>query len=164
MEINKSIESMKIHLTKGEKIEYWVNFLSLLIPLSSLGFITIYEPITNEEVPTFGIFIIIAFFLLLRHKLVSPKLDVYKSELTEEQFKQANQAAATLNEWVVSSSRKDYFSAIKGTGWQWDGIKITAILKNGKLYLNSMVNPSMRSNPFTFGLNRRNKLELIRQY
>jgi len=115
-------------------------------------------------VPAFGIFIIIAFFLLIRHKLVSPKLDVYKSELTEEQFKQANQAAATLNEWVVSSSRKDYFSAIKGTGWQWDGIKITAILKNGKLYLNSMVNPSMRSNPFTFGLNRRNKLELIRQY
>jgi|GEM_PF-2349834 len=27
-----------------------------------------------------------------------------------------------------------------------------------------MVNPSLRSNPFTLGLNRKNKFELIRQY
>ncbi len=164
IEINQSIQSMKIHLTIGEKIEYWVNFLFLLIPLIFFGFVTIYEPISKGEVPTFGIIIIIAFFLFLRHKLVSPKLDVYKSELTAEQFKQANQAAAKLNGWVVSSNRKEYFSAIRETGWQWEGIKITAILKNGKLYLNSMVNPSTRSNPFTFGLNKKNKLELIRQY
>ena len=163
-EINQSIESMKIHLTKGEKIEHWVNFFFMLIPLSLFGFITIYEPISNGEFPTFGIIIIIAFFLFLRHKLISPKLDVYKSELTEEQFKQANQAAAKLNEWVILSNRKNYFSAIKGAGWQWEGIKITAILKNGKIYLNSMVNPSTRSNPFTFGLNKKNKLALIQQY
>lgn len=163
-EINQSIESRKVHLTKGEKIEHWMNFLSLLIPLSFLGFITIYEPITNGEIPTFGIIVIIAFFVLLHHKLVSPKLDVYKSELTEEQFKQANQAAATLNEWVILSNRGDYFSAIKGTNSQWEGIKITAILKNGKLYLNSMVNPSTQSNPFTFGLNKKNKFQLIQQY
>lgn len=163
-EINQSIESMKIHLTKDEKINHWVNFLFLLIPLSFCCYIAIYEAITNGEIPIFGIIIIIAIFLFLRHKLVSPKLDVYKSELTEEQFKQANQAAAILNEWFVSSNKKDYFSAIKGTGWQWEGIKITAILKNGKLYLNSMVNPSIRSNPHTFGLNKKNKLELIQQY
>ncbi len=164
-EINQSIESTKVNLTKGESIEHWVNFFILLIPLGFFGEVTIYEPITNGEFPTtFGIIIIIAFFLFLRHKLVCSKLEVYKSELTEEQFKQANKAAATLNEWVVSSNRKDYFLAIKDTGWQWEGIKITAILKNGKLYLNSMVNPSTRSNPFTFGLNKKNKLELIRQY
>ena len=163
-EINQSIESREIRLAKGEKIEHWVNFFSLLIPLGVVGFITIYEPISNGAFPTYGIIVIITFFLLLRHKLISLKLNVYKSELTEEQFKQANQAAATLNEWVVLSNRKNYFSAIKGTAWQWKGIKITVILKNGKIYLNSMVNPSIRSNPFTFGLNKKNKLELIRQY
>jgi heme/copper-type cytochrome/quinol oxidase subunit 4 len=163
-EINQSIESMKMHLTKVEKINHWVNFLLLIIPLCFCGYISIYEAIINGEIPIMGIFIIIAIFLFLRHKLVSPKLDVYKSELTEEQFKQANQAAATLNEWFVSSNNKEYFSAIKGTGWHMEGIKITAILKNGKLYLNSMVNPSIRSNPHTFGLNKKNKLELIKQY
>ncbi|HHH50332.1 MAG TPA: hypothetical protein ENK52_05075 [Saprospiraceae bacterium] len=163
-EINQSIESMKINLTKGEKIEHWVNFILMLIPLVVLGEIIMGESITDGEFPKSGIIIIIMFFLFLRHKLVSPKLDVYKSGLTEEQFKQANQAAATLNEWVILSNRKNYFSAIKGTGWQWEGIKITAILKNGKIYLNSMVNPSTRSNPFSFGLNKKNKLALIRQY
>ncbi len=136
----------------------------MLIPLSFLGFITIYKPISNGDVPFFGILVMIAFFLLLRHKLISSKLDVYKSRLTEEQFKQANQAAARLNEWIVLSDRKNYFSAIKETGWLDDGMKITAILKDGKLYLNSMVNPSINSNPFTFGFNKKNKLELICQY
>lgn len=163
-EINRSIESMKLHLNKGERIKHWVNFLFILIPLSFLGFTTLYLAISNGEIPILGIIAAIAFFYLLRQKLTSPKLDVYKSELTAEQFKQANQAAARLNEWVIVSNGKDYFSAIKGTLWQWDGIKITAIQKNGKLYLNSMVNPSIRSNPFTFGYNKKNKLELIRQY
>ncbi|MFK7983986.1 MAG: hypothetical protein AB8G86_28675 [Saprospiraceae bacterium] len=155
---------MKIYLNKGERIEHWVNFFFLLIPLSFFGFITIYEPASKGEIPTFGLIVIGMFFLFLRHKLLSTKLEVYKSNLTEEQFKQANHAAAKLNDWIVLSNRKNYFSAIKGTNWQWDGIKITAILKNEKLYLNSMVNPSTRSNPFLFKLNKRNKLELIRQY
>ena len=163
-EINKSIKSMKIHLKGGEKIEHWFNFFFLLIPLGFVGFITIYEPISNGEIPISGTIVIGLFFLFLRHKLISPKLEVYKSTLTEEQFKQANKAAAKLNEWIILSNRKNYFSAIKGTNWQQDGIKITAILKNGKLYLNSMVNPSTNSNPFTFGINKKNKFELIRQY
>ena len=163
-EINQSIESMKIHLSKEERIDHWVNFFFLLIPISLFGFITIYEPISNGEIPTYGIIVIIMFFLFLRHKLISSKLEVYKSSLTEEQFKQANQVAAKLNEWVILANRKDYFIAIKEVNWQWEGIKITAILKNGKIYLNSMVNPATNSNPFTFGTNKKNKLELINQY
>ena len=163
-EINQSIESLKIKLTRGEKIDHWLNFFSLLIPLFSIGITTIYLPLLNGEITVIGIIILIAFILLLRHKLLSPKIEVFKSELTSEQFKLANQAAATLNEWVILSNRRNFFQAIKGTSWQWDGIKITAILKNGKIYLNSMVNPSLRSNPLTFGLNKKNKLALIQQY
>jgi hypothetical protein len=163
-EIKQSIESMKVPLDEGERIMHWVNFFFMLIPLSLIGYLTVYEPILYDSIPLFGIVLVITFILFLWHKLVSPKLEVYKSELSEEQFKQANQAAVKLNEWIVISSRENYFSAIKPVGWQREGIKITAILDNGKLYLNSMVNPSIRSNPFTFGLNRKNKLELIRQY
>lgn len=73
-EINQSIESKKINLTKGEKIEYWVDFFFVLIPLSFFGFFTIYEPITNGEFPILGIITIIAFLLFLRHKLTSTNI------------------------------------------------------------------------------------------
>ena len=129
-----------------------------------MGYVYVESAIQDEEVSFMALLLIGLCGLFLRHKIVSSKLDVYKSNLTEAQFKQANTAAAKLNDWIILSSREDYFSAIKGADWQWEGIKITAILKNGKLYLNSMVYPSMRSNPFTFGLNKQNKLELIRQY
>lgn len=163
-EINQSIETMKVHLTKVEKIEHWLNFIFLLIPLSGIGYVTIEGAIQNQRFPFFALIIIGLFVLFLKHKLVSRKFEVYKSTLTEEQFKQANQATAKLHDWTILSNRKNYFSAIKETDWQWDGIKITAMLKNGRLYLNSMVNPSSYSNPFTFGLNKKNKMELICQY
>lgn len=163
-EINQSIASMKVYLNKGERIEHWGNFIFLLIPIILFGFMTIYAPIQNGEISIFGFIPVRLFVLLLRHKLISPKLDVYKSNLSSEQFKESNKAAAKLNGWIISSNRKDYFSAIKGVNHQWDGMRITAILKNEKLYLNSMVNPSMNSNPFSFGLNKKNKLKLIHQY
>lgn len=129
-----------------------------------MGYVSV-EPAIQEKAFSFMALLPIGLLgLFLRHKIVSPRLAVYQSNLTEEQFKQANAAAAKLNDWIILSDRKDYFSAIKNVDWQWDGIKITAILKNGKLYLNSMVYPSTGSNPFTFGLNKRNKFELIRQY
>ncbi len=163
-EINRSIETMKIHLTKSDKTEHWLNFIVLLIPICLIGYESIEKVTQNKEFSFFVLLILGFFTLFLRHKLISQKLDVYKSNLTEEQFKQANQAAARINGWTILSNSKNYFSAIKNTNWQWDGIKISAILKNGKLYLNSMVNPSTRSNPFTLGLNKKNKTELISQY
>lgn len=163
-EINQSIESMKVNLTTTEKIEHWINFFFILFLLSFIGIITIYDPLSNGEIPTYGVFVILVLFLFIRHNLLSSKLVVCKITLSGNQFKQANQAAAKLCGWAILSNKQNYFSAIKETGWQWEGIKITAILKNGKLYLNSMVNPSIRSNPFTFGLNKKNKVELIRQY
>ena len=163
-EINQSIESMNLYLTKDEKIEHWLNFIILLMPIILIGYVPIETAIQNKEFSFFALILTGLILLLLRHKLISPKLYVYKTNLTKEQFKQANQAAAKLNDWIILADRKDYFSAIKKVSWQWDGIKITAILKGGKLYLNSMVNPSNRSNPFTFGLNKKNKMELIHQY
>lgn len=163
-EINQSIESMRIYMSSWERIEHWVNFFVLLIPLGFIGKITIYMPLANDEFPSYGIAVFLAFLLFLRHKLVGPKMDAYTSNLTAEQFQKANHAAAILNDWMVLSNRKDYFTAIKGVGWQWEGIKITAIHKNGITYLNSMVNPAISSNPFTFGMVKKNKVELIRQY
>ncbi|THH36416.1 hypothetical protein [Neolewinella litorea] len=160
-EINRSIRTGKVQLTPGERVEHWVNFLFLSIPLVAVAFVLHYD----LRVDGFLIFGIVVFLLLLlRHKLVSPRLEVYRSGLTDQQFKRANQAVAVGNEWIILSNRKSYFCAIQQVGWQWDGIRITAILKEEKLYLNSMVNPSVRANPFTLGWNRKNKAALIRQY
>lgn len=164
-EIKQSIDSMKIHLSKEESAEYWMSFFSFLIPLGVFAFIVVYLPISNGEFPIYGtIFIIILFLLLVRYQLLSVKLDVYELDLNEEQFRQANEAAAILNGWIILSDSANYFTAIKETSGQWQGIKVTAIQNNGRLYLNSMPRPSIRSNPFTFGQNKKNKLALIRQY
>lgn len=163
-QILESIASGKVLLTRSERIEHWGNLIFALIPFTIFGYITLYEPLVRGEWPISGIVVIGLFILFLRHKITSPHLDVYASNLTDEQFKQANQAAAKLNGWEIRSNRLDYFAAVKSVGWQRQGIKITAIHNQGKLYLNSMVNPSMRSNPFTLGLNRKHKMELIRQY
>lgn len=41
-------------------------------------------------------------------------------------------------------------------GWQWDGLRITIISDKNHIYANSIVNPSMQSNPFSRGWNRKN--------
>lgn len=156
-EINRSIETKNVQFTKGERIEHWLNFVLLLIPLSLMGFLVIDTANQNEAFPFFGLILVGFFVLLLRHKLISPKLKAYKSNLTAEQFQMANHAAAKLNGWLVYSITENYFSAVK------DGIRITAILKDGKLYLNSMVNPVVRTLAF-FGPIKKKKFELLDQY
>ncbi len=163
-DIATSIEKRKIHLSRNEKIEHWLSLIFLSILLAFIGY-----PLRGFEAQDWShwfwlILILAGFVLLLRHKLVSPNLEAYRSNLASEEFMLANEAAAIRNGWIVLVNTSDYFSAITQVGWQWDGIRITAILKGDKIYLNSMVNPSMRSNPFSFGVNQKNKAELILQY
>lgn len=159
-EINKTIEKGRLQLTNSEKAEHWVNLALLVFPVGLMVYST-----KQEEYFLFSALAGLATFAaLLWHKCSSPKWTVYKMEMTEFQFMQANEAAALLNDWTVLTNSGHCFSALQHKNWQWDGIKVTAVFKDGKLYLNSMVNPSLRSNPFTFGWNQKNKYELIRQY
>jgi hypothetical protein len=163
-EINKAIRTMKVHFSKGEKLEHWVNFILLLVPIYFLGFLSFEYAIKNNEI-TFSVIIIISIVaFILKHKITCSNFKGYKSNLTTNEFKQSNLAAAELNDWRIIENTDDYFSAIISTLWQWHGVKITAIHKNGKLYLNSMVNPSLNSSPITLGLNKRSKLQLLKQY
>ena len=155
---------MRLHLTKSELTEHWLNFVFLSIPIVLIGYATINSSYNQNEFPISMLILALMYVSLIRSKWICRKFDKYKTSLTPTEFKQANIAAARLNEWEIISNQNNYFSAYKSTHWQWDGIRITAILQDGKIFLNSMVNPSLRSNPFTFGLNRRNKIELIKQY
>ncbi|AZQ63117.1 hypothetical protein EI427_12970 [Flammeovirga pectinis] len=160
-------KSKKLKLTKVESFDYWLNFIFHLVFVLGIGY-GLYKGFvkgTHDFISVLFLFSVIALIAwLFIRKLVGLKLDVYESNLSPEQFKQANQACAMSNEWGVISNRKDYFSAIKHTDWSWEGLKITAILKNGKLYINSIASSSYRSSPITFGQNTKNKIELLRQY
>ncbi len=163
-DIDKSIKERKLHLTKSEKFEHWSDFASVSFLLGTMGFVLINSAIQQEEFSFAAMFVVFVFFLFLRYKLSCTKLNVYKSNLSATEFKTVNRAAAKINNWIVSSSNDFYFSAINDTKGQKEGIKVTAIHRNGKIYLNSMVNPESSAQPFTFGQNRKNKHELIRQY
>ena len=160
-ELNKSIQTQKVHLTKGEKIEYWLNFILLLIPVFFFGQAFLHSVFSFVDFPILSILL---FGLLIIHKLTNIYFKVYNLPLNGAQFKHANKAAALLSNWQILADNEDRFEAIKSSNWHWDGIRITAINKNGKLYLNSMVEPSFRANPITFQSNRRNIRLLLSQY
>jgi hypothetical protein len=163
-ELNISIQAKKVHLTKKEEFYQILNFILLLIPISSFGIVAVMNKFEDKIDYIFIIISLGLFFYILWQKLNGSKMEVYKTNLTADQFKQANQAAASLNEWQVESNKNDYFSAIKEVNWQWEGIRITTILQNGKIYLNSMIKPAVNSNPSSFGVHQKNKINLISQY
>jgi len=163
-EIKKSIKTLKVQLTLGQKAEYWLNFISISAFIYIIGHIELEDSIQNKELSLLSLGFICLFSAYVRYTFLTTRLKEYSSNLTEKEFKQANSATAKLNDWIILSNRKDYFSAIKKTNWIWEGIKITAILKSGKLYVNSMVTPSIRSNPFTFGHNKKNIVKLLNEY
>lgn len=163
-EINQSIEKMKIHLTKSEKNDQWFNISTFLIIIIGFGYLSITSTLASLEVLFIIFILVIIFVLVIRDIHTSPNLKVFKTNITELQFIEANFVAAKLNDWIVVSNNNNSFMALKETIWHGKGIRITAILKDGKLYLNSMVNPSLRSSPFSFGINKKSKIELLRQY
>lgn len=158
-----SIANRRIEFNSGETFDHWSNFAFVLFFIGCMGFVFINESSgVNLIVTIFIITFIVGMFL--RHKLNCRKLKVFKTELTETQFKEANESAAKLNEWIIIHNRKDYFEAIKPVGWQWEGFRITSILEKNRIFLNSMVSPAINSNPFSFGLNKKNEIRLRIQY
>ncbi|MFK7807330.1 MAG: hypothetical protein AB8F74_05945 [Saprospiraceae bacterium] len=163
-QIKKSIDEEKIQLTSGEKFEYWINFILILFHVGTIFILTSFMAMEDYRLLFAPLLFYSAIIILIRHKLTAPNLDKLDYRLSEKQFKNANRAAAMLNKWTVLSNTKNYFLATKSIPWQWDGIRVTVMRTEKKIYLNSMVAPSVQSNPFTFGWNKKNKKELIHQY
>ncbi|MFB0945871.1 MAG: hypothetical protein QMB24_06975 [Spirosomataceae bacterium] len=80
-EINKSIEKRRISLTKGEKLQYWLNFILLSFPIILIGLPTFEKDIQNEGFSFFALILIGLIALLVQHKLTSTKLDAYELAL-----------------------------------------------------------------------------------
>lgn len=156
-EVNNSIETGKVQLSKNEQTQHWLNFAGTLVFIGPIGGVIVYSAWYLFPIP------VVVIGLFLRHKLTCTKLSVYKSSLTADQFRSANVAAAKLNGWARAVSSPNCFSAVS-MNLNGQATKVTAILKDEKLYINSMVDPDLRSLPFVSRLNQKNRVELIQQY
>jgi hypothetical protein len=161
--INNQIKVLRrVKLSIQEKIEHWLNFLFLSVP------ILIYPTTIFIAEGTVDYFVaipfLIIFILFLRHKILFNKLKEYSISISNEEFKLANMAASRLNGWIIMTYEDEYFEAIQFVDWNVCGFKITAFLKDKNIYLSSMVNPHIKSHPLSFGVNRNNINELLKQY
>lgn len=158
-----SIANRRIEFDSGETFDHWSNFAFVLFFIGCIGFAFTTESSGINLIVTILILILIV-GTFLRLKINCRELKIFNTELTATQFKEANESTAKLNEWIVIHNRKDYFEAIKPVGWQWEGFRITSILEKNQIFINSMVSPVINSNPFSFGLNKKNEMRLRIQY
>lgn len=158
-----SIANKRIEFDKDENFDHWFNFVLLLFFIVCICF-----GFAAEATGIVRILIVLFFIsligLFLKYKIDCRALKQYKTNLTPNQFQSANESAAILNEWIVVHNEEEYFEAIKTALWQWEGFRITSILDQNTIFINSMVNPNSRANPFSFGVNRKNLNELIKHY
>ena len=160
-EVDDSTETKRVQFTRGETIEHWINCIPVLFFIYFVGQAFMLTIFSSVDFPILSIILLV---LLIIQKLFGQNFKVINLEINGSQFKHSNKAAAILYEWNVITNREDGFVAMKSSGWHWEGIRITVINSNGKLYLNSIVEPSYRANPFTFGSNKKNIRLLLEQY
>lgn len=103
-----------------------------------------------------AVFTLAVGLLFRQHRTLA--LMQYRVAHTPEQFREAARATAIELDWHILDLTDDHLIAEKhGLGWQWDGLRITALRSGDAIFINSMVKPSFRSNPFSFGWNSRNR-------
>ncbi len=105
------------------------------------------------------IFQIISFILIItffRWFKKSTELTLIESSLSNDDFKNLVKATANDLDWNIEHLTQDYAICYKHVGWQWDGLKIIILKSEDSIGFNSMVAPSIRSNPFSGGWNKRN--------
>ena len=162
-EIKKSLAGKRVYLSTTELLRHWINGVFIFFFWVTIILANIQAGWSNGRISLPVIVLTAVAVLLFRHKLNSRKFDIWELTVSEEQFKNASLATAKYLGWHMINNTQNYTKAIKNTGWQWDGIRITAIRTKNNIYINSMIEPSLGSNPFSFGWNAKNKNEFRKQ-
>ena len=156
-EIKDSLLYKRVFFKRSKLIEYWFNFLFLSFGLTMILISDIESDIEYKKFPISLIVLISLILLLFWHKIIARKFEVWEIKVSEKQFKDASLATAKYLDWYLENNTYNYLKANKDSGFQWDGIDITAIRTKNEILFNSMPAPSIRSNPFSFKWNYRNK-------
>jgi hypothetical protein len=155
--IKEHFEKGRIQLTKWETVEHYSFIFPFLTIAVMFLFIKLSSTETINRIPTIeiGIISISIYFIYNRYK--SLEFKKYHFEHTVEDFQLAAKATAIELNWRIEKLTNTLLIARKNDlDWQWDGLKITIIRDGNKIYSNSMIAPSIRSNPFSIGWNKKN--------
>lgn len=157
-EIKNSISNNRVFFKRSKQIEYWINFTLLSFVLTMILIIGIKSELENKDFPLLLLIILtLSILLLFNHKIKARKFEIWKIKVSEKQFEDACLATSKYLDWYIEKKAKNYLRANKSCGFQWDGIDITIIRTENEILFNSMPGTSIRSNPFTFGLNKKNR-------
>ncbi|MDD4970616.1 MAG: hypothetical protein PHT07_14415 [Paludibacter sp.] len=156
-EFENSIIRNRVFFKRSKLVEYWINFLFISFVMTMILIVDIESDIESNNLPKSLFFLTLLILLLLWHKIKARKFEVWQIKVSEKQFKATCLATSIYLDWRPENITKNYFKANKSSGFQWDSIEITAIRTENEILFNSMPAPSIRSNPFSFGLNKKNR-------
>ena len=156
-EIKNSIIRNRVFLKRSQLVEYWINFLSISFVLTMIFMVSIESDIESKNFPKSLIILTVLILLLFWYKIKARQFEVWEIRVSEKQFEDICLATAKYLDWYIENNTKNYLKANQSVILQWEGIEITVIRTENEILFNSMPVPSINSNPFTFGLKKKNR-------
>ena len=113
--------------------------------------------ITAGKFPLSFLVVLGVMAILIWHRMKLRRFEIWDLQVSNTQFENAALATAKYLDWRLINRRTNCLVAIKSVPWQRIGFRFTAIRTKDKLYVNSMVDPSMASYSLSLGWNKKNK-------
>lgn len=155
-DFDQIIETSKLPIRGFKLIEYWGGTLFVIVFLSFIC----YSGFQNETNST-GFYLtlvclLILILLLVWNNIKSRNFKRIQITHNTKDFKSAVLATARELKWEIHEFEPSIFIGRQKVDWQHDGFRITILRLDGIIYFNSIIEPSIASNPFSFGVNKRN--------
>ena len=156
-DIEEQFKSGRLKLTGWEKFShYW-----FIGPILMLSFVSWYPEVFENDgysgfpFGTILTLLVIVFFIYRQYAVL--KFKKYAIKHTATHFKDAARATAIELSWIIEKLDESQLKANRSDLMRsWVGTRITIIRNNDKIFENSIVEPEIRSHPFSFGRNARN--------
>lgn len=155
-DISKSIEERSLVWTSGETLEEFLNLILLSLPIGSITYVFLEYLDVYYTLPMTILLCSTFILVLIKYKVRSRRLIKVEHNLNEDEVKALIKAISIDNEWGLLNNNKKYALLRKSVMWQWEGFRITILKQKSTIWINSMIEPSMRSNPFGDRVNRNN--------
>ena len=133
------------------------NLLEIYITKTYDGIITTKELISNSSP---WIILAIVFYFIQKRRLRFRELEI---KCTEQELQEAVAKTAKEHNWQIKNNSENFIRAIRP--WNWSGSfgeMITIIKDQDRIFFNSICNPDIWSSILSYGSNKRNIDNLIK--
>lgn len=149
--------------TNGEILEVSLNLILLAVPVVFIIYVVMEGLEFYYSMPLTILIGSIVMLGIIRDMVNSRRLTRVEHNLDDEEIRILIKAISIDKEWILLNSNKRYALLHKSVMWQWEGFRITILKQNRTVWINSIIEPSLRSNPINWGINKKN-LEAILNY